>query len=121
MMAGDTIRVNGGQIEDPRRIDIEQLYNMGKMDLEKQCIYLMKKRIALEDAIASLQKKNGGLQNAVKNRDRILEQRTTQISTHQTITNRTLERLNKEKDTYIQEIQRLRAENKELKERVGVN
>lgn len=117
MMAGDTIRVKGGQIEDPRRIDISQLYNMGKTDLEKQCIYLMKKRIALEDAIANLQKKNDGLRNAVKNRDRMLEQRELQISSHMTITNQTLERLNREKDTYIQEIQRLQAENKELKSR----
>lgn len=116
-MAGNKILVKGGQIEDPRRIDIQQLSNMGKTDLENQCIYLMKKRIALEDVIASLQKKNDGLQNAVKNRDRMLEQRELQISAHMTITNQTLERLNMEKDTYIQEIQRLRAENKVLKER----
>lgn len=110
MMGKNTVQVKSGQTEDPRRIDTEQLYNMGKTDLENQCIYLMKKRIVLEDVIADLQKKNRGLQNAVKNRDRMLEQRATQISAHQVITNRTLERVNREKDEYLQEILRLRSE-----------
>jgi cell shape-determining protein MreC len=120
MMAGNTIRVKDGRIEDPRRIDISQIANMGKMDLEKQCIYLMKKRIALEDVITKQNTTLEGLRNAVKNRDRTLEQRTEQISKHQEITNQTLERLNREKDVLSNEMQRLHAENKELKERVGL-
>ena len=119
-MAGDKIQVKGGRIENPRRIDIQQLSNMGKTDLENQCIYLMKKRIALEDAIADLEKKNRGLHNVVKNCDRMLEQRTTQISTHQTITNRTLERVNREKDEYLQEIERLRGVVREMNNSVRV-
>lgn len=117
MMGKDIIQVKSGQIEDPRRIDIQQLYNMGKTDLEQQCIYLMKKREALEDAIAVLEKKLEECRNAVGNRDRILEQHTIQISDHQTITSRTLERVNREKDEYLQEIERLRGVVREMNER----
>ncbi len=119
MGKSDYIQVKDGDIQDPRRIDIEQLYNMGKTDLEQQCIYLMKKRIVLEDVIAEQNGKITGLRNAVKNRDRMLEQHTLQIQQHQEITNRTLERVNKENNEYLQEIEILRSVVREMPGSVG--
>lgn len=97
---------------------IADVYTVTRQELEKECVYLMKKRKVLEDVIRIREKTIVGLRNGVKNRDRMLEQHTIQIQRLQQITNQTLDRVNKEKDDYLQEIQRIRAEIKELKKGV---
>jgi len=100
---------------DPRHIDIQQINNLGRTDLEKEVIYLMKKRIVLEDVIADNQKKLQGYFNAIKNRDRAIEQLHSSMETQTSIMNQQLEKSNRQNDEYLQEIERLRGVVRELK------
>ncbi len=95
---------------------IAEVYTATRFQLEKECVYLMKKRVVLEKLIVEREAAIEKLRNDVNTSDNMVEQLTTQISNHQTITNQTLERLNKEKDEYIQEIHRLRGEMKNVVE-----
>lgn len=110
MTINGRIRIRNGEIEDPRRIDIEQLHNMGKNDLIKECEYLMKKRVVLEDLVKTLQDENISLHENIKLHLSNEEKLTLRIQSQQTITSQLLERLNSEKEELSQEIVRLKAE-----------
>lgn len=98
---------------------IAEVYTVTKFELEKECIYLMKKRKVLEDVIIERENTIIELTNGIEIRDKMLEQGTIQTSNHQGITQQVLERLNREKDELARRIQQLEKENVELKERVG--
>lgn len=100
---------------DPRHIDIQQINNLGRTDLENECIYLMKKRIVLEDVIADKNKRLEGCVNAVKNRDRTIDQLQSSMEAQTRIMNQQLEKSNRQNDEYLQEIERLRGVVRELK------
>ena len=121
---GKLLKIKDGKVVDDREIDFAQLYNMGKTQLEKQTIYLMKKRVSLEDAIMTLQKKLNGAINAVKNRERMLEEKTSQLEAHKRLLNEQLERINRENNVTLTELiaenVRLTNENSELKRSVSI-
>ena len=121
---GKLLKIKDGKVVDDREIDFAQLYNMGKTQLEKQTIYLMKKRVSLEDAIMTLQKKLNGAINAVKNRERMLKERTFQLEAQKLLLNEQLERINRENNVTLTELiaenVRLTNENSELKRSVSI-
>ena len=122
MTINGRIRIRNGEIEDPRRIDIEQLHNMGKNDLIKECEYLMKKRVVLEDLVKTLQDENISLHENIKLHLSNEEKLTLRIQSQQTITSQLLERLNSEKEELSQEIVRLKTEqHQEMNNCVGLD
>lgn len=100
---------------------IAEVYTVTRFQLEKECIYLMKKREVLEKLVFNRDNSIEGLKNAIKNRDRMLEQRTVEMGSQTEVINQILATVNKENNEYLEEIQRLRAENKELKMSVSID
>jgi chromosome segregation ATPase len=99
----------------------DQVYTLDRFKLEKECIYLMKKREVLEKVIARHEETIKELVRLCDERDKMLEQRSSQISGQTTSINQILTNVNREKEELSQEVQRLQRENKELRAGVVVD
>lgn len=96
-MTKDIIVTKKG-IEDERRtLDIQELSNMNRVDLEQRCIYLMKKRIALEDGIARLYRDIATLNERNAKLEQEIDTLRHKLVVQGKIATETIQRLNKEK------------------------
>ncbi|RLI54730.1 MAG: hypothetical protein DRP09_12160 [Candidatus Thorarchaeota archaeon] len=96
-------------------MDISEIYQAPRKQLEKEIIYLMKKRESLEKAISENQRIVAGLTNEVQMLEARNKQWVIRAEAQDRIVNQQIENVNKQNNIYLEEIERLRAEVRRLK------
>ena len=106
----DNVRVINGRIQDDRRaIDISEIANMNRVRLEEHCIYLMKKRAALEDAIANLYRSIAELNETIAKMEEELIVVKHKLVAQSKIATETISRLNKQNNILGEELVKTQA------------